>query len=106
MPVGTALRNGSAIQQSAVWVVAECDFAITAAGRRVAPARSVDTISEDLGLQRRDGWDGFAARDALEEVVSSGGGQVVRPVTMTVALRAPWGTARNSALSLLNLATP
>jgi len=50
-------------------------------------------------------WDGLAARDALEQVVSSSGGEVVRPMTMTVALQAPWGPARNAALSLLNLAT-
>lgn len=48
-------------------------------------------------------WDGFSARDALEEIVSTGGGQVTRPMTMTAALQAPDGTARNAALSLLNL---
>jgi len=48
-------------------------------------------------------WDGFSARDVLEEIVTSGGGHVTRPMTMTLALQAPDGAARNAALSLLNL---
>ncbi|MGW9184059.1 hypothetical protein [Agromyces sp. NPDC055661] len=48
-------------------------------------------------------WDTFSARDVLEEIVTGGGGHVGRPMTMTVALQAPDGAARNAALSLLNL---
>ena len=47
-------------------------------------------------------WDGFLARDVLEEIVSSGGGQVVRPMSMSAALQAPYGV-QAAALSLLNL---
>lgn len=50
-------------------------------------------------------WDSFSARDVLEEIVTSGGGHVTRP-TMTVALQAPDGAAKNAALSLLNLDRP
>ncbi|BDZ55195.1 hypothetical protein [Agromyces marinus] len=49
-------------------------------------------------------WDSFSARDVLEEIVTSAGGRVTRPMTMTAALHAPDGTATNAALSLLNLA--
>ena len=52
MPVGTALRNGSAIQQSAVWVVAERDFAIHcswAARRPVVNRDNPCTAAGSLG---------------------------------------------------------
>ena len=51
-------------------------------------------------------WDSFSARDVLEEIVTSGGGHVTRAMTMTVALQAPDGAAKNAALSLLNLDRP
>ena len=48
-------------------------------------------------------WDGLSARDVLEEIVTSSGDHVTRPMTMTVALQAPDGAAKSAALSLLNL---
>lgn len=48
-------------------------------------------------------WDPGIARTSLEDILRGAGAEVVRPMTMDVALKAPWGHPRDAALSLLNL---
>jgi hypothetical protein len=48
-------------------------------------------------------WAPEVARRSLEQIVSEAGGTVVYPMTMKVALEAPWGVGSSAALSLLNL---
>ena len=48
-------------------------------------------------------WNPGIARTSLEDILRGAGSEVVRPMTMDVALKAPWGHARDAALSLLNL---
>jgi hypothetical protein len=69
---------------------------------REPPADSLQIFIANVVMR----WDDVAARDALEGIVTSGGGNVARPMTMTAALEAPFGAARNAALSLLNLDHP
>lgn len=48
-------------------------------------------------------WDPGIARTSLEDILRDAGAEVVWPMTMDIALKAPWGHARSAALSLLNL---
>ena len=48
-------------------------------------------------------WAPEVARRSLKQIVREAGGTVVYPMTMTVALEAPWGVGSSAALSLLNL---
>jgi len=47
-------------------------------------------------------WDEESARAALESIVVAAGGEVARPMTMSLALNAPSGISKTAALSLLN----
>jgi hypothetical protein len=51
-------------------------------------------------------WAPSVARDALEQIVREAGAEIARPMTMQVAVKAPWGYASTAALSLLNLNRP
>lgn len=51
-------------------------------------------------------WDQAKARAVFEDLVRLSGGEVVRPMTMTSALAAPWGIGRTAALCIYNFDMP
>jgi len=51
-------------------------------------------------------WDQATARAVFEDLLRLSGGEVVRPMTMTSALAAPWGIGRTAALCIYNFDMP
>lgn len=97
--------RGQNKRMDALWAVLN-ELAESPDGRLALDALLRDCPTTELRISIANvvmRWDGFSARDALEEIITTSGGHVTRPMTMSTALQAPHGTARNAALSLLNL---
>lgn len=92
-------------RRNALWALLN-ELAASPDGRLALEALMHNSPNTDLRISIANvvmRWNGFSARDALEEIITTTGGHPTRPMTMSAALQAPHGAAKNAALSLLNL---